>query len=630
MKTKQATIRALILTRVSTDRQTEGVSVAKQEAACRSFCQQRGWEPVALTGAPAAISGQLPWEERIDLHAALDLYENRRVDKIVVYAQDRLERDAVVLITFIRAVLDARKVRGKPQGGYDVITHTGTVLKLDLATKVTSVANTEWASNILKTTSSAKHRRIAEDKQPVMGGVLPLGYARLYSFDAIKGRRTVDKIILHEDEAALVRRIFGMYEDGEGLNRIANLLMAEGVPSPWVAKGRKDNLKKKKSGKPCSRRWHAATVRDILMREVYTGRYTLYADPPSGKLRELEVTRDAAVLEVPAIIKPDQFDRVKVRLTSQRNRTIALGAATKGRDVWDLQGFVYCGCGGLMQKRPTRIYETSKGERGSRMMQCMSRRLRLRSCKNMAHYRLHHDNVLVPAVVQALQQAAQDPSRTVGRYLAAIDGEIAALRLELRPAQGDRAQIEQARQRLVGLVRKGHLTDAELAAEVSTLDAQVAKLKKQSKGKVEELAKLESLEQERDRIAAHAADVAAFQLTVGKKDWDHDDKSAAFQLLMTRDGKVVDARSLRELANDLQLRIVVTAAGLVKVHGDFGEVNVPLYRRTSQIPATVTAAPKSSGHVTFSPRNMTPIGSAKTGADVVTNAVFAAPISPTE
>ncbi len=48
------------------------------------------------------------------------------------------------------------------------------------------------------------------------------------------------------------------------------------------------------------------------------------------------------------------------------------------------------------------------------------------------------------------------------------------------------------------------------------------------------------------------------------------------------------------------------------------------------MPAMVTAVPRRMRGVSFSPRNMTPIGSAKTGADVVTNAVFAAPISPTE
>lgn len=43
---------------------------------------------------------------------------------------------------------------------------------------------------------------------------------------------SADHLVVDEQEAALVRRIFELYSDGASLKQICNVLNAEGVPSP--------------------------------------------------------------------------------------------------------------------------------------------------------------------------------------------------------------------------------------------------------------------------------------------------------------------------------------------------------------------------------------------------------------
>ena len=66
-------------------------------------------------------------------------------------------------------------------------------------------------------------------------------------------------LAIHEDQAAIVRRIFGMYTAGASLKRIAKLLNAEGVKSPQPQQGR------------ISQSWCPTSIRVILQNDRYHG-----------------------------------------------------------------------------------------------------------------------------------------------------------------------------------------------------------------------------------------------------------------------------------------------------------------------------------------------------------------------
>src|SRR5688572_21684015 len=88
--------RAAIYVRVSSQQQErEGTSLETQEAACRRFCDERGF---VLTEDVyrEVFSGQQLWERRA-LSRLRDAVRRGDIDVIVCYSVDRLARDAVHL-----------------------------------------------------------------------------------------------------------------------------------------------------------------------------------------------------------------------------------------------------------------------------------------------------------------------------------------------------------------------------------------------------------------------------------------------------------------------------------------------------------------------------------------------------
>src|SRR5262249_14968475 len=62
--------------------------------------------------------------------------------------------------------------------------------------------------------------------------------------------------VIDDDEAAIVRRIFTLYAEGDGLTRIAKRLNADGMRAPRAGTGS----------------WAPTAVREIIRRPLYAGR----------------------------------------------------------------------------------------------------------------------------------------------------------------------------------------------------------------------------------------------------------------------------------------------------------------------------------------------------------------------
>ena len=101
----------------------------------------------------------------------------------------------------------------------------------------------------------AAMRRKAEAGH-VTGG-RTFGYDNIEVKDA-NGRRSHVVSRINEDEAAIVRRIFRLCAEGDGLTAISKRLNADGCLSPRSQRGR-------------PRGWTASSVREVLHREKYKG-----------------------------------------------------------------------------------------------------------------------------------------------------------------------------------------------------------------------------------------------------------------------------------------------------------------------------------------------------------------------
>jgi DNA invertase Pin-like site-specific DNA recombinase len=108
------------------------------------------------------------------------------------------------------------------------------------------------------------HRQKVQRGFVVGGRVFGYRNEHVYSGTDVHGNplREGTRRVINPEEAAVVRRVFELYADGEGLKKIAKRLTAEGAPQP-LSPTRHDGL--------TVPGWAPSTVRSILCRELYRG-----------------------------------------------------------------------------------------------------------------------------------------------------------------------------------------------------------------------------------------------------------------------------------------------------------------------------------------------------------------------
>jgi len=254
------------------------------------------------------------------------------------------------------------------------------------------------------------------------GGVPPYGY-----------RVEDDKLVIDEEEAAVVRRIFREYIDGVGTREITRRLNLEGVPT-----------RKAKSG------WSISRIYERLHRRTYCG----------------ERAFDDLVVDCPAIIDEETWELAQERLRG--NRRNPRGNTS---EVYPLQHLLYCEeCGRKM------IVHTRRGHKSTR------RAYRCRSCT-------HHPG-LYPSC-QPLTYVPAEPleSEVWGKISALIDKqgwfllgfamEMSSLRQEAKEVEGrigglerKLASLEKQRTRAITLATTGTIGQEDLQVQLARIGEQ--------------------------------------------------------------------------------------------------------------------------------------------------------------
>jgi hypothetical protein len=157
----------------------------------------------------------------------------------------------------------------------------------------------------------------------------------------ILGYRYKDgKYILHEEEAAVVRRIYDLYLGGKGLQTITNMLNAEGAATRF------------------GKTWHISSVRHILMNPTYTGDLLLQKTFRTDHLTKHTVKNNGELQQIlveeahEAIVSHEEFKRVQ----EIREKRAAKHAPPEQRyDVrYPFSGLIVCGfCGAHYHRKVT-------------------------------------------------------------------------------------------------------------------------------------------------------------------------------------------------------------------------------------------------------------------------------------
>ena len=439
------THRAALYARYSSESQT-AETIQTQIEVCRRYCTEQGLT-VAVVYADEARSGTT-LAGRDQFRALIEAARAGHFESVVSYKFDRLGRSFPEMVAAVHELEQA--------------------LGLEVCSATES--NAPLVRNILLSVaddfSRQLGRRVHDALSHYAGQGFCAGGARTYGYRstlAPDGRHRVYEI--HEEEAAVVRRIFDGYALGQSLKRITHSLNADGIASP-------------KGGT-----WDTSTVTRILHNEAYRGwriwNRTHKVRQANGRLtNRLRPRSEWVIVEGahPAIIDAELWQAAE-RVRQRRQVCISGGGSARSMtSAYLLTGLLKCGqCGGNY------ILHAPRGPRaGKPYYRCGIHQRRGETvCANRASVAqgrietavvgLLADELLTKATVEALVEEVREAwgkqsadrqaqgaqldrearrlDREVAHLVAAVrsTGLSPALRAELEAAEAQRAALEARR-----------------------------------------------------------------------------------------------------------------------------------------------------------------------------------------
>lgn len=248
--------------------------------------------------------------------------EARKVNMVITKDLSRLGRDYILTGHYMERYFPEHRVRYiSLLDGID----TGVDSTANDITPFRAIMNDMYAKDISKKISSVKHDK--QRKGLFIGGKPVYGY-KMHPTEK-------NKIVIDEDVAPIVQRIFGMALDGMSCRQIAVQLNNEGIPTPATYAG----LTVSAPG-PYTGLWSSERVSDMLQNETYIGSMV------QGRTRKINYKskkcikqdrRDWVVVEGThePLIDRETFEKVRVLINSRRR--------TRSR-TYDflLKGLIFC------------------------------------------------------------------------------------------------------------------------------------------------------------------------------------------------------------------------------------------------------------------------------------------------
>jgi site-specific DNA recombinase len=442
MTTDTATKRAAIYVRVSTTRQAEAdLSIPDQIKQLREYCARRGWtvaDEFTEPGASARDDDRPAFQDMISKATGLD----RPYDVVVVHSLSRFSRDTMDSEFYVR------KLRRSDVELVSITQELGQDAHGDLIRKIVNAFDEHQSRENAKHT----HRAMLENARQGFwnGAAPPFGYAT-----AIRERRgNKDKkvLVINEEEARLVRKIFGLYlgEDGPpmGLKAIVNHLNQQGI-----------NRR--------GRRFGIGSLQDLLTTSTYCGRH--YFNQTDSRSKKKRPRSQWIEMAVPAIIDEETFNRTQLTLRSRSPRRTP-PRVVNGPTM--LAGVARCAhCGAAM------IQNTGKG--GLYRYYCCSRKMK-QGATACPGQRIRMDE-LDKMVLDYLSGQLFTPERLeklLASFLHEASQNAQARKERLRQARDSRAELDAGLNRLLALVERGLMQpdDPALAERMEQIQRQKAEL----------------------------------------------------------------------------------------------------------------------------------------------------------
>ena len=308
-------MKAVIYARVSSGMQADlGTSIPSQIKICREYAEKNGYTVIKVyedEGKSARTDDRPAFQEMINEAKKVP----KAFDAILIYNQSRFSRNTLDTLTYKNLL---------KQNGVDVISVTEPFDEESpqgrLINGIITVINEFYSANLGRET--IRGQRENANQGFWNGGTPPIGY----KVKKIK-RGNAEKSALEIDEnwASVVKEIFRLFVNGNGIKKIAILLNERGLKTP------RGNL------------WKPSTVRGILINSAYTGTLVWNKYEKKVKNKKYKDPEKWIVIENahPQIIDKQIFDSAQALI--KRNGTF--NPKSMGR-THTLSGILKCGkCG---------------------------------------------------------------------------------------------------------------------------------------------------------------------------------------------------------------------------------------------------------------------------------------------
>jgi site-specific DNA recombinase len=445
-------MKAAVYCRVSTDEQREKQSIDTQLDFATRYAALHEITVVEVY-KDDGVSGGIPCGIRPEGGRLLADAKAGKFDLLLVYRVDRLSRSLVDLLQTSQMLEDCGITLQSMTEPFDTSTPIGKfVLQL-----LGMLAELEKAN--IRDRSVTGSMRIAREGK-WLGGLAPLGYKVEKDGSSNCGRLVVDP-----EGAALIHKIFTLYvEDRLNLCQVADLLNAEGIPLQATMRG----------GGTMGKIWHNSSIHRILTNRTYIGE-NFYnkrkAMRRNGQIvgREKTQPEERVVRPTPPIIDPEVFAQA-ARILKENKDTPA-----NAKREYLLRGLMKCAiCGSSYSgvspsDRNVYYYKCINYMHGSKADRCPSAMVR--------------GDLLEADVWADIVNFAKNP----GKVLEKLRAQVQAQTAELVPVQVEQDVLRQTiegkqaeRQRVIALVRKALITDAEAETELTNIQREIKVLEERN------------------------------------------------------------------------------------------------------------------------------------------------------
>jgi site-specific DNA recombinase len=449
--------------RVSTEEQRERQSIATQREFGERYCQLHKFS-VSRVYADDGVSGTIPLDQRPDGGQILRDARLNRFDQLLVYRLDRLGRETRLILNAV-AELEKLGVRVRSMTEeFDTGSSTGRLM----LTMLSGFASHE--RDVIRERSVAGTNRVAE-AGAWLGGIVPYGYRKA-------GEKQTSRLVVYEEpipgmamsEAEVIREVFRMTAvEGKSCRVIAARLNDLRVPCAYVRDNRlalRGRRKQRTSGV-----WRPGRIRGLIINKTYMGIHDF------GK-RSVSA-REVISRPVPAIVTEEIWNKAQATL-----RANFLFSARSAKNQYLLRGLIKCGlCGltyvGVAATRPNgkrEFYYRCNGVHTpsvhSKTGRCQAKAIR--------------GDQLEEQVWADVESFLRNPEPVLQQLYNRLETDAKGFdqtRKHVTRLEELLAQKVTERNRVVGLYRRGRLTDAELDAQMdeigkeqTSLEAEITEL----------------------------------------------------------------------------------------------------------------------------------------------------------